>query len=399
MEPLTRAIIDMCILLFSAKLMGAAFRKIGLPENIGFIFAGMLLGPSLFGSLKIGNFNLIELNDYVIVFARLGAILLLFLVGLNLSLIELKTNRTIFLILGLLGALSPLTLGILIYRIIEKNLVSTIIVSASLATSSLPLVSRLSKNILMPRMRMATNMAIVDNVIGVLVLSVILSFIGVGESATIINAVTLILRTLLFSLALLFSTILLIPRLISQIGGWGVYFGKLGGLVEVLVTAMCFFYASLAYAVGLSPMTGAIICGIAVASSYILVRVKDYVEKMSFLFAPTFFVIIGANIEFSSISFEFIVFGTILLSIILFLGIAFGSFIPSYFSFHNWKNAWISSLTRFSIGNVGLVIAGIGFSNSAISSNIYLQIIILAVITYIITPKLVRQFSSFKINR
>lgn len=148
MDPLTRAIIDICILLFSAKLIGVIFKKLGLPENIGFIFAGIMLGPSLFGSIRIGDFSLIELNDYIRVFAKLGAILLLFLVGLNISLIELKTNRTVFIILGFLGALSPLILGIIFYRILEKNLISTIIVSSAIATSSLPIVSKLSKSIL-----------------------------------------------------------------------------------------------------------------------------------------------------------------------------------------------------------------------------------------------------------
>jgi Kef-type K+ transport system membrane component KefB len=392
MDPLTRAIIDMCILLFSAKLIGVIFKKLGLPENIGFIFAGLLLGPSLFGSIRIGDFSLVELNDYIRVFAKLGAILLLFLVGLNISLIELKTNRTVFVILGFLGALSPLILGVIFYRLLEKNLISTIIVSSAIATSSLPIVSKLSRSILTSsRVKIASNITIVDNIIGVLILSTILPFLEIGEYITLQNAFLLILKTLVFSLALLIITIFLVPIIIKRIGAWGIYFGKQGGMIEVLITAMCFFYAALAYAVGLSPITGAIICGMAVAGSHILVRVKDYVEKISFLFAPIFFVIIGANIKFSSLSFSLIIIGVLLLSIILFSGNVIGSLIPAFFAFHNWRDAWVISLTRFSLGNVGLVIAGIGFNNSAISSNVYLQIVILAIISFILNPFLIKQ--------
>lgn len=400
MDPLTRAIIDMCILLFSAKLIGVIFKKLGLPENIGFIFAGLLLGPSLFGSIRIGDFSLVELNDYIRVFAKLGAILLLFLVGLNISLIELKTNKTIFMILGFLGALSPLILGLIFYRILEKNFISTVIVSSAIATSSLPLASKLSRSIFTSsRVKIASNITIVDNIIGVLILSIILSFLEIGEAITLQNTVLLILKTLVFSLVLLITTIFLVPAIIKRIGAWGIYFGKQGGMIEVLITAMCFFYATLAYSVGLSPITGAIICGIAVAGSHILVRVKDYIEKISFLFAPIFFVIIGANIEFSSLSSSLIIIGVLLLSMILFFGNLIGSLIPAFFAFRDWKDAWVISLTRFSLGNVGLVIAGIGFNNSGISSNTYLQIVILAIMSFILNPYLLKRTKVTRIRK
>jgi Kef-type K+ transport system membrane component KefB len=384
-----RAIIDICILLFFAKLMGILFQKIGLPENIGFLFTGFLLGPSLFGSINFADFNLIELNDYVIIFARLGSILLLFLVGLNISFVEYRANKINLVALGLLGAVAPLVFGIILYRLIERDLIAILIVSAVLATSSLQLISSSLRTTLSPaRLKIATNIIVVDNIIGVLILSIIIAIIEKGPPYSFLSTSSLIVRTLIFSIILLLPTILVIPRLISRMGAWRIYLGGSGGIVEVLVTAMCFFYAALAYEFGLPPITGAIICGIAIGGSRILVRVKDYVEKISFLFAPIFFVIIGASIEVGSLNPINIIIGTILLLIILMLGTISGSLIPDFIVFKNWRASSRIAVSRFSIGSIGLVMAGVGMNTGAITGDIYLQLMILVMATYLIVPKL-----------
>lgn len=384
-----RAIIDICILLFFAKLMGILFQKIGLPENIGFLFTGFLLGPSLFGSINFADFNLIELNDYVIIFARLGSILLLFLVGLNISFVEYRANKINLVALGLLGAVAPLIFGIILYRLIERDLIAILIVSAVLATSSLQLISSSLRTTLSPaRLKIATNIIVVDNIIGVLILAVIIAIIEKGSPYSFLNTSSLIVRTLIFSIILLLPTILVIPRLISRMGAWRIYLGGSGGTVEVLVTAICFFYAALAYEFGLPPITGAIICGIAIGGSHILVRVKDYVEKISFLFAPIFFVIIGASIEVGSLNPINIIIGAILLLIILMLGTITGSLIPDFIVFKNWRGSSRIAVSRFSIGSIGLVMAGVGMNTGAITGDIYLQLMILVMATYLIVPKL-----------
>jgi len=384
-----RAIIDICILLFFAKLMGILFQKIGLPENIGFLFTGFLLGPSLFGSINFADFNLIELNDHVIIFARLGSILLLFLVGLNISFVEYRANKINLVALGLLGAVAPLIFGIILYRLIERDLIAILIVSAVLATSSLQLISSSLRTTLSPaRLKIATNIIVVDNIIGVLILSVIIAIIEKGPPYSFLSTSSLIVRTLIFSIILLLPTILVIPRLISKMGAWRIYLGGSGGIVEVLVTAICFFYAALAYEFGLPPITGAIICGIAIGGSRILVRVKDYVEKISFLFAPIFFVIIGASIEVGSLNPINIIIGAILLLIILMLGTISGSLIPDFIVFKNWRDSSRIAVSRFSIGSIGLVMAGVGMNTGAITGDIYLQLMILVMATYLMAPKL-----------
>ncbi len=384
-----RAIIDICILLFFAKLMGIFFQKISLPENIGFLFTGFLLGPSLFGSMNLADFNLIELNDYVIIFARLGSILLLFLVGLNISFVEYRANKISLVGLGLLGAVAPLTFGIIIYRLIERDLVVILIVSSVLATSSLQIISSSLRNaISSTRLKIASNTVVVDNIMGVLILSVIIAIIEKGPPYSFLSTSSLIIRTLVFSIILLLPTILIIPRLISRIGAWRIYLGGSGGIVEVLVTAMCFFYAALAYEFGLPPITGAIICGIAIGGSRILVRVKDYVEKISFLFAPIFFVIIGASIDVATLNPINIIIGVVLLLIILLLGTISGSLIPDFIVFKNWRYSLRIAISRFSIGSIGLVMAGVGMNTGAITGNIYLQLMILVMATYLMVPKL-----------
>jgi Kef-type K+ transport system membrane component KefB len=86
LDVVLRAIVTICILIFSAKILGELFVRIKIPSVLGELFAGVLLGPYAFGSIiAIGGSPIIEINDFVRAFGEIGGILILFAAGLEMT--------------------------------------------------------------------------------------------------------------------------------------------------------------------------------------------------------------------------------------------------------------------------------------------------------------------------
>jgi Kef-type K+ transport system membrane component KefB len=91
LDPVIRAIVSICILVFSAKILGELFVKIKIPSVLGELFAGVLLGPYAFGSIiAINGVAIIEINDFVRAFGEIGGILILFAAGLEMTFTEFR---------------------------------------------------------------------------------------------------------------------------------------------------------------------------------------------------------------------------------------------------------------------------------------------------------------------
>lgn len=159
-------------------------------------------------------------NDYLTAFAGVGGILLLFLDGLNIQIVEFKTAPKTSVALGLLGMLSPLVLGVAIYNFLEHNLLVAFVVSACLTTSNIKLMQSLTKRGIVSHKKshMIVNAAAVDNVLGVLILSVAISFLEGGHPSNLSAASALVLRPFVFSMIMLAVTVTLVPRIINRLG-------------------------------------------------------------------------------------------------------------------------------------------------------------------------------------
>ena len=132
------------------------------------------------------------------------------------------------------------------------------------------------------------------------------------------------------------------------------------------------------------------------ADSKIMVRVKDYVEKISFFFSPILLVIVGASLNALSLDPLVIFGGAGLLVGIMGLAVLLGMVIPVYFAFKNWREAIATGLARFSPGGVGMGIAGVARASQVISDSVYLQLTVLVLVTSLIIPRIVRRMEREK---
>ena len=136
---------------------------------------------------------------------------------------------------------------------------------------------------------------------------------------------------------------------------------------------------------GLSPIVGAFAVGMAVASTKIIRRVEEYVDKLEIIFAPLFFAIIGAQVNLTGINLNVLLLSSIVIAVAIVTKLI-GCGLPAMLFLRNKSKAMKVGIGMISRGEVGLIVAGIGVTSGALSPNIYTTIIIMVAITTLITP-------------
>jgi Kef-type K+ transport system membrane component KefB len=180
--------------------------------------------------------------------------------------------------------------------------------------------------------------------------------------------------------ALLVGSILLVPRLLHVQTLW-----KSKGSIEGIVTASFFGAAGIAAFVGLSPIVGAFSVGMAVASTRLIKQVDEYAEKLLIIFAPLFFAIIGAQVDLRGVNLNVLYLSGIIIAIAVTTKLV-GCGLPSMIFLRDKTKALRVGIGMISRGEVGLIVAGVGVSTGALSSDIYTTVIIMVAFTTIITP-------------
>jgi Kef-type K+ transport system membrane component KefB len=223
--------------------------------------------------------------------------------------------------------------------------------------------------------------AIVDDILAIAVLSVVITMVQTGNmTPNAIDIIILILKILGIFAALLIGAIIIIPRMLHAEKLW-----KARGSIEGIVTASFFGASAIAAGVGLSPIVGAFAVGMAVASTKIIKQVEEYVDKLEIIFGPLFFGIIGAQVNLTGFNMEVLFLSAIVIAVAVFSKLV-GCGLPAFMFLRNKSRAMKVGIGMISRGEVGLIVAGIGVTSGALSSNIYTTVIITVALTTLITP-------------
>ncbi|HET6717834.1 MAG TPA: cation:proton antiporter, partial [Nitrososphaeraceae archaeon] len=196
----------------------------------------------------------------------------------------------------------------------------------------------------------------------------------------IIDITLLILKILGLFAALLIGSVFIIPRILHRERLW-----RSEGSMEGITTAAFFGAAGLAASVGLSPIVGAFSVGMAVASTRVIKQVEEYVSKLGIIFVPLFFAIIGAQVDLRGINLEVLYLSGIVIAIAIITKLV-GCGLPALIFLRNKGRAMRVGIGMISRGEVGLIVAGVGVSSGALSTDVYTTVIIMVALTTIITP-------------
>ena len=229
--------------------------------------------------------------------------------------------------------------------------------------------------------RLILGAAIVDDILAIAILSVVLTMVQTGNTTPDIMEITfLILKILGLFVALLVGSIVIVSRILHREKLW-----KSQGSIKGITTAIFFGGAGIAALVGLSPIVGAFAIGMAVASTRLIKQVEEYVHKLQIIFAPLFFAIIGAQVDLRGINLDVLLIAGILVFIAIVTKML-GCGLPSLIFLKDKSKAMRVGIGMISIGEVGLIVAGIGATSGVLSGDVYTAIIVMVAVTTIITP-------------
>jgi Kef-type K+ transport system membrane component KefB len=382
---LIHVLISLAVLLFAAKIFAEIFNKLRLPVVLGELTAGIIMGPFAIGSIPIFDGKpLVILNETVLQIGEIAGIVILFIAGLEITPREFLRGGAASFTIGACGVIVPFFLGYYIFTIYGLQGLQSILVATALTATSVAItVSVLTElgKMQTKEAKIILGAAIVDDILAIAVLSVVVTMVQTGNMApNIIDILFLILKILGIFAALLIGAIIIIPRLLHAERLW-----KARGSIEGIVTASFFGASAIAAAVGLSPIVGAFSVGMAVASTKIIKRVEEYVDKLEIIFAPLFFAIIGAQVNLTGVNLDVLYLSGIIIIVAIVSKLA-GCGLPALMFLRSKSKAIKVGIGMISRGEVGLIVAGIGVTAGVLSSNIYTTVIIMVAVSTLVTP-------------
>jgi Kef-type K+ transport system membrane component KefB len=384
-EAIIHVLISLAVLLFAAKIFAEIFNKLKLPAVLGELIAGIIVGPFALGSIPIFDGKpLVILDETVHQIGEIAGLVILFIAGLHITPREFLRGGAASFTIGALGVIVPFFLGYYVFTIFGLDGLQSVMIATALTATSIAIsVSVLGElgKMQTREAKMILGAAIVDDILAIAVLSVVVSMVQTGNlSPNIIDVIFLILKILGIFAALLVGAIVVVPRILHAERLW-----KARGSIEGIVTASFFGASAIAAAVGLSPIVGAFSVGMAVASTKLIKRVEEYVDKLEIIFAPLFFAIIGAQVNLTGLNLE-VLFLSAVMIIVAIVSKLSGCGVPALLFLRNKSKSMKVGIGMISRGEVGLIVAGIGVTSGALSPNIYTTVIIMVAITTLITP-------------
>lgn len=374
---------DLAIIIIAAKCCGLMARKLHAPMVAGEIVAGLLIGPSVLG--------LVNQNDFLAQMAEIGVLMLMFNAGLGTDLRDLIKTGPKAVLIACAGVFVPLVGGFLLYscfygfantgttEFYEALFIGVIMTatSVSITVETLRELGKL-KGIVGTTILSA---AIVDDIIGIIVLTFVIGFknSSVSPSKVIINTI------LFFVFAILVGVIFyyLFKFLDSKTPH--------SRRIPIFGLALCFAMAYMAEKYfGIADITGAFVAGIILCS----IKDSEYIaEKMDIssymIFGPVFFASIGLKTDIDGISTKLLVFSALFVIVALGTKIIGCGLMAKLCRFNN-KDALKIGVGMMTRGEVALIVAQKGLAVNMIDSVYFTTVILLIICSSLITPVIMK---------
>jgi Kef-type K+ transport system membrane component KefB len=378
-------LISLAILLFAAKIFAELFHKFRLPVVLGELLAGIIVSPFTLGAIPLFDGKpLVILNETVRQIGEISGIVILFIAGLEITPREFLKGGAASFAIAACGVIVPFLVGYYVFITFGLGSLQSVLVATALTATSVAISVRVLTELGKMQTREAKlilGAAIVDDILAIAVLSVVTTMVQTGNMTPNISDITfLIIRILGIFIALLVGAIVIIPRILHAERLW-----KSKGSIEGIVTASFFGASGIAAILGLSPIVGAFAVGMAVASTKLIGRVEEYVGKLEIIFAPLFFAIIGAQVNLTGVNWDVLFLTSIVVAVAIITKLM-GCGLPAMIFLKDRSKAMRVGIGMISRGEVGLIVAGIGVTSGALTSNIYTTLIIMVAITTMITP-------------
>lgn len=376
---------NLAIIIFAAEFMGLLAKKCKAPQVVGQIIAGLLIGPAIF--------NIVQPSDFLNQMAEIGVVLLMFSAGLETDLKELIRTGPLALAVACVGVAVPLLGGFVLFSLLmyggfpevgSNEFFRALFIGSIMTATSVTISVQTLRELGHLKGKIGTlilSAAIIDDVIGIIVLTFVISLSG-GDTSGNSSIGKVLLQILLFFVVTIGVGILVYKlfKLLNKkyehrrrIPIFGLAFALLMSFV-----AEEFF--------GIADITGAYAAGIILSS----IKDSDYVaQKMDIssymIFGPIFFVNIGLKTSFADMTGELVVF-SILFVIVSLITKVIGCGLTAKLAKNGWKDSLKVGVGMMTRGEVALIVASKGLNVGLMDQKYFVAVILLIICSSIVTP-------------
>lgn len=374
---------DLAVIIVFAKAFGLLARKLRAPQVVGEIIAGLLIGPSLL--------HLVKLNDFLSICSGIGVVLLMFSAGLGTNLKSLLKTGPKALAIACIGVLVPLIAGTLLYMsfygfaaIGSPQFFTALFIGVIMTATSVSITVETLKELGKLKSEVGTTIlsaAIIDDVIGILVLTFVIGFKNPKSNPGQVALGTVAF----FALAIIVGFVIFkVFKIIDK--RW-----PHTRRIPILALALCFSFSFVAERYfGIADITGAYVAGIVLCS----LSDSDYIEeKMDInnymIFGPIFFASIGLKTQIDGITPQLVLFSAAFVLVALITKVIGCGAISRLCGFQK-SDALKIGIGMMTRGEVALIVAQRGLSEGLISSSYFSSVILLIIVSSIATPILLK---------
>jgi Kef-type K+ transport system membrane component KefB len=373
------AILLSVFVIFVAAQIGAEIaQRLRLPGVVGEIVAGCVIGPSALGWIHA---DAIANGTPLDVLSELGVVLLLFSVGLETRLDDLKKVGRTALLVGVLGVVIPFVLGSIWAHGVGYEWTKSLFVAAAFVATSAGITARVLQELgALSRIesRVILGAAVIDDILAMLLLGVVTS-LGDGGEVRIGSLALVLAQAIGFIVVIGWVG----TRVMRVRGDW--IERPLNPLSPLSITlAICLGLAFLASELGLAAIIGAFLAGMIASETRKREELEHQTQPLLAFLTPFFFVITGAKIDLSVFASASALWMLLVVTVIAIIAKLAGGFLGALSL--GRRGAMIVGVGMVPRGEVGVVIASLGLAAGVFSNEIYAVIVAMSLLTSIVTP-------------
>jgi len=358
------------------KALAEIFERLHQPAVVGELLAGVLLGPSLLA--------VVHPSELTAGLAEIGAIFLLFTVGLETRPKDLLEVGATASLVAVLGVLLPLALGFFYMRLLDHTMVESIFVGAAMVATSVGITARVlaDAGVLSTRLaRVILAAAVLDDILGMIVLAVVSSL-----SAGRVNYLSLAIvagEAAGFSLLVIFFGSRVVGRFRPAVARLHARNGAF-----VLSVILCLGLSLASVYIGMAAIIGAFLAGLALADQSEQYRLRENAHPIMEFLAPFFFVMLGAQVNLKTIGQPGLLGMIAMVCALAILSKLIGCGLGALsLGFRDALRIGVGMVPR---GEVGLIVAGVGLRLRTISDSVYTVVLTMSIVTTLFAPPVLR---------
>lgn len=370
---------DLAVVMIVAALVTVVFHRFKQPVVLGYIIAGVIIGP------HTPPFPLIHDGETIKTLSELGVILLMFSLGLEFSLKKLQAVGGTAFIAAFLEILLMVWVGYEMGRLFGWSTMDSVFLGAMLSISSTTIIVKALAELGKAKEKFAQlifGILVIEDILAIAMIA-LLSGIAMTGSLQVLDVAQTLGKLSIFLVASLVVGLLVVPRLLTYVTRF-----RSNEMLLVTVLGLCFGSSLLALKLGYSVALGAFLVGAIIAESREIHRVERLIEPVRDMFSAIFFVAIGLLIDPVVLADYWLPILAISAAVVLgkILTCSFGTFIGGY----DTRSSLRVGMGLAQIGEFSFIIASLGLQLKVTSSHLYPIAVAVSAVTTLLTPYLIR---------